>query len=231
MNVGLIVAAGRSERFGRGNKQFVQLAGRPLLSYSLSAFIKAESVDSIILVMAESDIERGREEIVKPLAGQKDISIVKGADYRQLSVSAGLNACPENTEFVWVHDGARPLVRSAQIEEMLTVLNGHDGVVLASPAVDTVKLVNKAVIQETVPREYVWLAQTPQLFHFPTLLEAHIRAEDKGILATDDSALIESQGKEVAILANKHENLKVTTEHDLFTVERLLKANELSESS
>ena len=224
MNVGLIVAAGSSQRFDNGNKQFALLAGRPLLSYSLSAFIEAECVDAIVLVMAESDVDRGREEIVKPIAGLKDITIVKGAGSRQRSVAAGLSVCPEDTVLVWVHDGARPLVRSAQIEEMLTKLKGYDGVILASPVVDTVKLVKETVVTETIPREHVWLAQTPQLFHFPVLLEAHLRAKDQGILATDDSALIERRGKGVAILTNKQENLKVTTDQDLLAAERLLKA-------
>ncbi|HEB12078.1 MAG TPA: 2-C-methyl-D-erythritol 4-phosphate cytidylyltransferase [Actinobacteria bacterium] len=224
MNVGLIVAAGSSQRFDSGNKQFALLAGRPVLSHSLSAFLEADSVDSIVLVMAESDLERGREEIVEPVAGLKDIILVKGADNRQRSVAAGLSICPKNTGLVWVHDGARPLVKSAQIEDMLTKLKGHDGVVLATRAVDTVKLVAEGVVTETMPRERVWLAQTPQLFYFQVLVEAHRSAEDQGILATDDSALVERQGKRVAILNNKHQNLKVTTEQDLLTAGRSLKA-------
>lgn len=222
MNVGLIVAAGHSARFEDGKKQFALLAEKPLLSYSLRAFSKAKFVDLIVLVVAGSDIERARKDIVEPLVISKSLSIVPGGESRQLSVAAGLKACPGDTEYVWVHDGARPLIQAALIDSMLDNLNDYDGLILASSAVDTIKRVEDGVIQETVPREKLWMAQTPQLFHYSVLVEAHLCARDKNLSATDDAALVEALGKRVAILANSQDNQKVTTTKDMALVERLI---------
>ncbi len=229
MKVGLIVAAGHSERFEGGKKQFALLAGKPLLSYSLRAFNKAKFVDHILLVVAESDIERARKDIVEPLGISKSLSIVPGGESRQLSVAAGLKACPEDTEYVWVHDGARPLTEAAQIDSMFDNLNEYDGLILASSVIDTVKRIEDDTIRETVSREALWLAQTPQLFHYSVLVEAHRSARDKNLSATDDAALVEALGKRVAILANSQDNQKVTTTKDMALVERLIeeRSNEI----
>lgn len=222
MNVGLIVAAGRGERFNGGEKQFASLAGRPVLSYSLSAFADAAAVDSIIIVVREEDRERCRVEVVEPAGQAKKISIVVGGAARQESVAAGLKACPRGTELVWVHDGARPLITAAQIDEMADNLNDLDGLVLAAPAVDTIKQVEDGVIQRTIPRDQLWQAQTPQLFRFTTLCQAHLVADQGGFRATDDSALVELMGGRVGVRPNDRNNLKVTAAADLLLAERLL---------
>jgi len=222
MNIGLIVAAGRSERFDGGEKQFASLAGRPVLSYSLSAFAAAAAVDSIIIVVREEDRERCRAEVVEPVDPVKKTSIVAGGVARQESVAAGLKACPRGTGLVWVHDGARPLITAAQIDAMAADLNDLDGLILAAPAVDTIKQVEDGVIQRTIPRDQLWQAQTPQLFRFTTLSQAHLIAAQSGFCATDDSALVELVGGRVGVRPNDQNNLKVTTAADMLVAEQVL---------
>jgi 2-C-methyl-D-erythritol 4-phosphate cytidylyltransferase len=222
MNVGLIVAAGKGERFGGGNKQLAPVAGRPVLAHSLAAFLAAGLVDMLVVVAPAGEKDRFLKEAIEPLGQTKPLALVEGAPTRQGSVAAGLDACPPETELVWVHDGARPLITPELIDLMARKLGSYDGLILASPAVDTLKLVEGELIRETVPRERIWLAQTPQLFRYRDLREAH-RAADEGLNLTDDSALVERQGGRVAVLPNDLPNLKVTTGLDLEVADRIMK--------
>lgn len=223
MNVGLIVAAGNSVRFLPGDKQFTLLAGRPVLAYSIDAFNRAESIDMIILVVRAEDQRRCQAEIVGPAALDKPVSVVAGGADRQQSVAAGLRACPRGVDLVFVHDGARPLITPEQIDAMAANLGGNDGLVLAARAYDTIKQVEDGIIKKTIPREEIWQAQTPQLFRYATLEQAHKIAEPDAFVATDDSALVEQIGGRVAIFPNDQDNLKVTTAADLRRAEWILR--------
>jgi len=222
MNVALIVAAGNSSRFGPGDKQFTALAGRPMLTYSLDAFIGAVSVDTIVIAVRAEDRPRCRADIVGSDAPAKPVSIVAGGEDRQKSVAAGLKACPRGVDLVFVHDGARPLITSAQIDALAGNLDGFDGLVLAATEPDTMKQVEDGIIKRTIPRGEVWRAQTPQLFRHEILAQAHKIAAKAGFAATDDSALVELMGGRIAIWPNDQDNLKVTTAIDLKVAEQIL---------
>jgi 2-C-methyl-D-erythritol 4-phosphate cytidylyltransferase len=223
VNVGLIVAAGKGARFGDDNKQLALVAGRPVLFHSLAAFVGAGLVDRVVVVVPAGEKDRFQKEAIGPLGQTKPLTLVSGGPTRQESVALGLAACPPDTELVWIHDGARPLITPEQIDLMARWLGSHDGLVLASPAVDTLKVVEGDLIRETVPRHRIWLAQTPQLFRYPLLSEAHREAAAKGWDLTDDSALVERQGGAVAVLPNDLPNLKVTTPLDLLVADTIIK--------
>lgn len=223
MNVGLIVAAGNSVRFLPGDKQFTLLAGRPVLAYSIDAFTRAGSIDMIILVVRAEDQRRCQTEIVGPAALDKPVSVVAGGEERQQSVAAGLRACPPGVDLVFVHDGARPLITAGQIDAMAAGLGDNDGLVLAACSYDTIKQVEDGVIKRTIPRNEVWQAQTPQLFRYATLEQAHEIAGKAGFVATDDSALVELMGGRIAIWPNDQDNQKVTTTADLRLAEQVLR--------
>lgn len=222
MNVGLIVAAGQSRRFDPGEKQFIILAGRPLLAYAVEAFCAAGLVDEIVVVTREQDVQRCRDDVVARYGAAKPVTVVPGGAERTLSVAAGLAVCPGGTELVWVHDGARPLVTGELIDAMVPAIDGYDGVILAAPVTDTIKVVESGVILKTPAREYLWRAQTPQLFHYSRLKAAVDEALANGYMATDEAAAVERAGGRVAVFPNETDNLKVTTEADLRLAELLL---------
>ncbi|MDP1807949.1 MAG: 2-C-methyl-D-erythritol 4-phosphate cytidylyltransferase [Actinomycetota bacterium] len=223
MNIGLIVAAGNSARFAPGDKQFTLLAGRPMLAYSIDAFARARVIDMVILVVRAQDQRRCQADIVGPAALAKPVSVVAGGEKRQQSVAVGLKACPRGVDLVFVHDGARPLITADQIDAMAANLGDFDGLVLAACAYDTIKQAEDGIIKRTIPRQEVWHAQTPQLFRYATLEQAHMIAEQAGFAATDDSTLVELMGGRVAICPNEQDNLKVTTTADLRLAEQILR--------
>lgn len=222
MNAGIIVAAGDSSRFAAGGKQFALLAGRPMLAHSVDMFIRAESVDQLIIVVRAQDCRRCQSEIVSQIATDKSVVVVSGGKDRQQSVVAGLKACPKDVDLVFVHDGARPLITADTIDLMAANINEFDGLVLATLARDTLKRVNSGIIEKTIPREEVWHAQTPQLFKYKVLERAHETAATVDFCATDDSALVELMGGRVAIWPNDEDNLKVTTTADLRVAEQII---------
>lgn len=221
MNIALIVAAGRGDRFGGESKQFALAGGAPVLMYSVAAFYRSATVDRLVVAVRETEVERCRREVVLPLAAKKPILVTVGGDSRQASVAAALSACPKETNLVFVHDGARPLVTTSQIDSMVDALGDNDGVILGAPAVDTVKIVKNGEVVDTPKRSSVWLAQTPQLFKYHILKVAHDSSGN--LAATDDATLVEKLGGRVGIMAATGENIKVTTATDLAIVEYLLK--------
>jgi 2-C-methyl-D-erythritol 4-phosphate cytidylyltransferase len=216
MNVGLIVAGGRGERFGRdGGKQLAPLAGRPMLAWALAAFEAATCIDTVVVTFAPDGVDALRG----GLAGwglAKVAAIVPGGDTRQESVRAGLDAVSADAAFVIVHDGARPLVTPADIDACVAALKDADGAILGRPAIDTIKRVRPdGTVDETLDRRELWQAETPQAFVAATLRRAHQEALEKGLAATDDAMLVEASGGTVRMVRASGPNLKVTLSEDL----------------
>jgi len=213
----IIVAAGRSERMAGADKLWAPLAGRPLLAHTLAAFDGCDAIDHVVLVVASDNLERGR---ILAAAFAKVRDVVAGGEARQDSVGAGLDAL-EDVAWVAVHDGARPLVTPALIERGLEAARGTGAACCATPVPDTVKETDDGIaIARTLDRARLRLAQTPQVFRYDLLAEAHRRAEG---VATDDAALVEALGVEVRLFEGSPRNLKVTTQDDLAIAEALLK--------
>ncbi len=217
----LVVAAGTGARLGIDRpKAFAQLRGRPLLAESLDRLDRCPVVDAIV-VAAPAGWEEPAILLSEELAATKVVACVTGGDTRAESVRAALGEVPEEALVVLVHDAARPLVDDAVVERVLEPLGrGFDGAVPALPLEDTVKRVSGGVVLETVPRDELVRAQTPQAFLAPTLRRAF--AGDLGD-ATDCASLVERVGGRVAVVEGDPKLVKVTTAADLELVESLLR--------
>lgn len=219
----LIVAAGRAVRFGGAvPKQFREVGGRPLLSWTISRFEHAASIDAIVVVVSEEHLLYTSQRVVDPFGFSKVQKIVIGGDTRRQSVLRGLKAIPISTRLVAIHDGARPLTSPADIDHVVQVARAERAAMLAIPATDTVKRVRDGYILGTLERDSLYLAQTPQVFDYDLILEAHQKAK-ADLTVSDDASLVEARGFKVRVVEPSAPNLKVTSVDDLMLVEALLK--------
>jgi 2-C-methyl-D-erythritol 4-phosphate cytidylyltransferase/2-C-methyl-D-erythritol 2,4-cyclodiphosphate synthase len=215
----LIVAAGRGTRAGPGGpKQYRQLGGMPVLRRTLAAFAGHPAID-LIQVVVHPDDENAYEAASRGLP--KLLPACFGGETRQSSVAIGLEclAASEPAQ-VLIHDGARPLVSAALISRIVTALDAHRGALAARPLADTLRRAHDGIAGETVPRDGLWRAQTPQGFHFKDILEAHRQA--KGSDYTDDVAVAAAAKIAVAMIEGDERNLKITSADDLALAEALL---------
>jgi len=216
----VIVAAGSGLRFGE-RKQFKKLNNKPLYIYSLEKFIKCDLIDEIALVVPEDLTNIISDEIssVKSI-----IKVVSGGKLRQDSTLNGVNALDQNCDIICIHDAARPFINISTINNVIEISKKYDGAIAATPSNDTVKEVakNSDRIKRTIPRDTIWLAQTPQVFHRDKLLQALAFANTNNITVTDESSLLESLDFSVAVVAGSCNNFKITTQDDWRLAEFLL---------
>lgn len=215
----VIVAAGRGERLGLDRpKAFAKLNGRPLLAESLERLEWSEWIDSIV-VAAPPEWEEPVILLAEELGCGKVVSAVPGGDTRAASVRAGLAEVPGDAAVVLVHDAARPVLPEDVIERLLTTLNeGWDGVVPGLPIADTVKRVDGDQVVETVDRDVLVVAQTPQAFVWPVLRAAAAAGEE----ATDCAAMVEARGGRVKVVPGDARLVKITEPADLALVAQWL---------
>lgn len=220
----VVVAAGKGKRMKTAeSKQYLHIAGKPILVYSLELFFQGlKEVDSIVLVTGESDVERCRD-YIEQYGLYKVKSVVAGGSERQHSVYEGLQALPDNTEWVMVHDAVRPFARPEAVLSCWRHVREKDAAVLAVPVKDTIKVVNDAgAIESTPDRCSLWAIQTPQAFRLSLLMEAHKRAAEEQFIGTDDSMLVERIGYPVHVVESDYTNVKITTPDDLLMAEWIL---------
>lgn len=217
----LIAAAGSGERLGIDRpKAFAALAGRPLLAESLDRLDRCESIDAII-VAAPPGWEEPSILLAEELAASKVVACVVGGATRAESVAAAFAEVPEEALVVVVHDAARPLLDDTVVERLLVCVGeGYDGAVPVLPVADTLKRVRDGAVVETVGRDDLVVAQTPQAFIASALRRAFAR-DLSG--ATDCASLVERAGGRVAVVDGDPRLLKVTTPSDLALVEALLR--------
>jgi 2-C-methyl-D-erythritol 4-phosphate cytidylyltransferase len=226
--VAIIPAAGEGRRMGGGvEKQFLQLQGIPILAHTLGVFDKSPEIDDVVLVVAPQQRQALKERVLGPYPCRKLFGVVDGGSERQESVASGLEAVPADCELVVVHDGVRPLVSVDLLGAVLKAANEHGAALAAIPAGDTVKRAKERVVLETLKREAIWLAQTPQAFQASILRSAYEKAFRDKIMVTDDAALVESLGVSVHLVPGSPENIKVTTPTDLVIAEALLAQREV----
>ena len=213
MAVALIVAAGRGERLGEERpKALVELAGRPLLQWSVAVLRGVPAIERIVVALPPG---------VPAPAGTVGVS---GGKVRSESVRLALAAAGPGDP-VLVHDAARPLLTAGLVEETIAAARreGVDGAIAAAPVTDTVKRTGEdRVVSETLERSLLWAVQTPQVFRRAALERALDVSDDVLALATDDAWLVERAGGSVVVVAAPRENLKVTTSLDLALAEMLL---------
>lgn len=219
----VVVAAGQSVRMGGGpKKQFRILGGLPVISRTLTVFEQIERIQDVVLVVPAGEEEYCRAQIVEPGRYRKIRAVVPGGPHRQDSVWAGLQHLSGAPRVIVVHDGVRPLVRPEYIDAAIEAAVAWGASLVAVPARDTVKTVDPAgFVSGTLPREKVYLAQTPQVFRFDVLFEAYRRARQEGFYGTDDTVLVERMGLPVKVVEGGYENIKLTTPDD-FTVARAI---------
>jgi 2-C-methyl-D-erythritol 4-phosphate cytidylyltransferase/2-C-methyl-D-erythritol 2,4-cyclodiphosphate synthase len=219
--VALVVASGRGARFGGDRpKQYLPLAGQPLLRHTLERFCRHPGIDRVRSVVHADDAALYAE-----AAGDlKVLDPVPGGATRQESVRLGLESLADNPpELVLIHDGVRPLLDTAVIDRVLNGLRTHAAVLPALPVTDTLKRSDDGTVTSTVDRSGLFRAQTPQGFAYDRILEAHRRFA--GAALTDDAALAQAHGLTVALVAGDEDNVKITEPADLARAERLLRVS------
>jgi 2-C-methyl-D-erythritol 4-phosphate cytidylyltransferase len=220
----IIVAAGSSRRMDGPDKLWTPLAGRITLARTIDVFEASPLIHTIVLVLkaervADATALRQQE------TWQKVTSIVAGGTRRQDSVCAGLDTLAQiapTTEWVMIHDGARPLVTASMLEAGLKAAQAHQAAIAAVPVKDTIKQVQQGQIVTTPDRSQLWAVQTPQIFSFPLIHQAHHSpaAEEE---VTDDAALLERLGQRVVVFPGSYSNIKITTQEDFLVAEALIR--------
>lgn len=214
----VIVAAGRGTRFGRP-KQLIEIAGSPMLLWSVRAFASMPEITDIIVVTE-------KEWLADVAAVVTGWAVIPGGATRQASVFEGVKAVPARCDAVLVHDGARPLIAPADVRRgMAPVRPGHASL-LGVPVVDTIKVVDNggATVTQTLDRNLLWAAQTPQFATLQDMRRAHEAGIREGIDATDDAMLLERIGVQVHMVPGSPENFKVTLPEDRERAEHLMRA-------
>ncbi|HEY8413581.1 MAG TPA: 2-C-methyl-D-erythritol 4-phosphate cytidylyltransferase [Pyrinomonadaceae bacterium] len=223
MNIAIIAAAGTGSRMASERpKQFLQLAGTPIIFHTLKPFELCDSVHEVIVVLpAEESAE------FLAAAGKRGLRklarVVPGGATRADSVKRGLQAIRAATaEIVAVHDGVRPFVSVEEIENTIDAARRDGAAILAAPATDTIKLIEGETIFKTLDRGKLRRALTPQCFRYELLRRAYEQADVSDPSLTDDSLLVERLGHKVTIVEGSARNIKITTPQDLLLAEALL---------
>ncbi len=225
----IIPAAGLGTRMATGSasgnapKQFLELGGKPILVMALRAFLQVESVHHIFVAVRKNEIERVESQLRENNLSTR-ISVVEGGDTRQESVRNALKKLTaEDDDIVLVHDAVRPLIDPATIQRTIEAVVRHRAAIVALPAVDTIKQVERiadgAIVASTIPRERIVMAQTPQGFRCDLLRRAVQEADDDGFSGTDEASLVERLGVEVAVVLGSPRNFKITQTGDLALAE------------
>lgn len=218
-------------------KQFLTIAGVPVLVHCLRAFLAVERVEAIYVAVRQSEIARVRAQVAEfgldvPDGAGGRVHVVEGGDQRQQSVSNALGllvfetGCGED-DVVLVHDAARPLIDAGTIERMIDAVVEHGAAIVGLPAVDTIKQVERtahgAIVTATIPRERIVQAQTPQGARYGLLRRAFSEAATDEFTGTDESSLLERAGIAVAVVAGSMKNFKITQPGDLELAEFYLR--------
>lgn len=229
--VAIVLAAGQGKRMGtKTAKQFLELNGKPVLSYSLEAFEKS-NVDYVILVTSEEEMQFCKEQIVQKYGLHKVLAYAIGGKERYHSVYHGLQMAQRTAgqngfkiRSVLVHDGARPFLSPEMIAELLVETEKYEACVSATPVKDTIKIADEDGFCAVTPkRSQVWAVQTPQVFRFKVAMDAYEKLMEQeerllgeGIQITDDAMVVETMlGKKVRLVEGDYKNIKLTTPEDL----------------
>lgn len=221
----VIPANGQGKRMKAGkNKLFIELSGTPIIVYTLRVFEEDPNCRGIILSINPTE-EDYFIQMIATYDLKKVKKLVTGGKERQQSVYNGLKHAGE--EIILVHDGARPFIDQVQISELTSSASLHGGAVIAVPVKDTIKKAADKKVLETVERSSLWAVQTPQAFRVSILKRAHEQAELESFLGTDDASLLERINEQVVIIEGTYDNIKITTQEDLYFAEAILHKQQL----
>ena len=222
----IVLAAGQGKRMhSRIQKQFLEIGGKPILYYSMKCFQESPLIRDIILVTGEDMISYCQREIVEKYGFTKVSKVTAGGKERYDSVYAGLLCC-QDTDYVYIHDGARPFVTEEMIQRGYEAVKRTNACVMGMPSKDTVKLADPSgYIKETPDRKIVWNIQTPQIFSYELIRGAYesIRKKDMSNV-TDDAMVVEQEtGTKILLVEGSYQNIKITTPEDLAVAEAFLR--------
>lgn len=223
--VAIIPAGGAGRRLkSHVAKQYLLLDSVPVLVHTLKAFQASELIDEIILALPTEDIIHVRQDLVEKYDLTKVKNVVAGGQERQDSVNNCLISIQEKFDIVVVHDAVRPFVTTELIRKVIETSIISGSAVAGVKVKDTIKEIqNGNIIWSTLPRENIWLAQTPQAFQFNVLKEAYRMAYEEKFYGTDDASLVERIGKEVIMVESSYDNIKITTHDDMLMADALMK--------
>lgn len=223
----VIVAAGKGKRMGTSlNKVFLKINSKPIIYYTLKVFDNLNCINEIIIVISKDDFDYFNNEIIRKYEFNKKIMIVEGGEERQYSVFNGLKAVNNECNIVLIHDGARPFIDYDTVILGIEKAKKYKAVGIAVPVKDTIKVVDKDnMVVSTPDRKCLMAIQTPQIFDYKLIYNAHIEAKRDKFIGTDDSILVERLGYKVKLVEGKYKNIKITTPEDLIIAETLLNIN------
>ena len=220
----IIPAAGLGTRMGGIKKPYMDIAGKPILAYTLATFQRCPFIDNIFIVTAKGDESRCHD-VVKTYGIDKFFSVVTGGDTRQESVFNALRELSSNTDIVVIHDAVRPLVTEDMIIQSIDGAKQYGSAIVAVPVKDTIKESDDdGFVMKTLDRQKLWAIQTPQTFKYDLIMKAHLYARDNNIQATDDAFLVEQIGQKVKLIMGSYENIKITTPDDLAVAKAILES-------
>lgn len=224
MNTAIVTAAGQGTRIGGERaKQFLELAGVPIIIHTLRRFEECNDIQEIIVTLPATDTASFLE-LANKYGLRKVSRVVQGGATRAESVWNGLKAIRSATAgIIAIHDGVRPFVTSDEISRTIEKAKETGAALLAASVTDTIKEVENEIVVRTHERAKLWRALTPQCFHYEILRKAFENALDKELNATDDSAMVEAIGVSVSIVEGSTRNIKITHKEDLAVAEILLK--------
>ena len=217
MNAGIIVAAGKGERYG-SYKQTETLLNKKVYQYSLDVFNIVDIIESVYLVVAE-EIYNSIEEDLKSYPNNKPILLCRGGDTRAQSVYNAIKIISDVYDKVCIHDAVRPLIQKADIENVLLNCIENGGCIVGDEINETLKKTNDNKVVETINRANMWLSQTPQAFCLKTLKNCYDKDFEH---FTDEANLLESNGYSIQVISSVNKNIKITEKKDLELVKQLL---------
>ena len=222
----IILAAGRGMRMGGIKKPYIDLAGKPILAYTLMVFQRCLSIDKILVVVVEGDEQKCVRDIIAPYGIDKAIQVVAGGETRQISVFNGLQALASDTDMVVIHDGVRLFVTEDMIKNTLESAGKWGAATVAVPVKDTIKKADsESFVVRTLNRQRLWAIQTPQTFKYDLIFQSHLYARENDIQVTDDASLIEQLGNHrVKLVMGSYENIKLTTSGDIAIARAILES-------
>ncbi|HXA63904.1 MAG TPA: 2-C-methyl-D-erythritol 4-phosphate cytidylyltransferase [Bryobacteraceae bacterium] len=226
---GLGTRMGRAvpEKAGTSRKQFMLLEGSPILLHTIRKFVSSSAVSEIVVALRAEDLEWVRDLLERESFG-KPVRLVEGGDSRQESVENALASLDAGTELVAVHDAVRPFIEHSVLEKVFAEAEEAGAAIVGIVPVDTVKQVHRNKIRQTIPRDRLILAQTPQVFRFDLLKQAFAKAREDGFTGTDESSLVERlEQVEVSVVPGSDRNIKITKPSDM-DLARLFLAEELA---
>lgn len=218
----IVLAGGRGKRMNyHKSKQFIEIKGKPVLVYTLEKFIYNKSIDEVILVLPEDEVDYCKKEVLQKYSLKVD-RIVIGGKERQDSVFNALEAM-EKANIVLIHDGARPFISEKIIEEGIKYANIYGAAAPGVTPKDTIKIKNEDNISVDTPDRNTLVAiQTPQCFKYDEIYQCHRKIKEENAIVTDDTSVVERYGHKVYLYEGDYTNIKITTPEDLILAERLI---------